>query len=891
MAAPKPDTKTPLCQEKSHHGLLLAPSPEPSDERAPRGPIDGASGISSVLPALHSANSPTGPDPLSGLLTATCVNEIGSPIQPGEPERVISQDVGDDAYAQNKKESCKDPKPRPVPCNLALRFANRPNGTQLTTIIEQRSYSTLSSLPSLISTPRRYTSGQLSASHSSSTLSPNTRCQEGASRREVSRSLDEVALHKVFEAAKQRLQEATSVKTHSTPKYAPEQPVVDTPKDVPVATQLDTTPKDSSKPPPSPVTQPQPPPPDHEREGRPVRQVLRTLFDTVRKAPRHTLSLSALRTRPNQDTSIHDTSIFRSARYKGLSEPSTKGDSSGHTHRRKRAVHEPNVTGSVHVGYNLLSGRSASPTRKERGGRDSKATSHQPENAPGSESPAIFLRGHHIQEDQAITPSCTTPVLLRPGEISASPTPSPSQFYTPPTAPIISSKRFSIPNNAPTIVPPITPLPLSVRGRDGEDARYSFDGVLLYRPNAPSLHKYDRSRTTSGSSLSVSSSILGIDGESNLEATIARKAKATLVPYHAHSRLPTYATTNTSSNPSTPLPSNDGSDNTHATTTGTDFSLSVNAALPSVFHAPKPAAWFASKSPLLTPHPPPTHIKSHTLTSAALPVLLPFAAANGIVTTSTTYKQTPSTSTTCVTSFHSPSGNLIRVTESDSEPDVPRSSHRHSRIASPSAIDSFQHPLEPLARPVTLPATASPPSTYPLPSWLRKPAARQGGSERGGGGVTYRPLSSESVPRVHIPIRTHVHPPRALLIQPSVEPNTGPTLNHRAGLPKGRLVAHRDVHGCGGEVRAVSLQPRSGVKNKAVGMGMGMQARGCRARGVGRVMQRVRFVAVDGTVDDDNEDDERRDKGGGCGVCGGESVGWALRVCFCQPRDDGRGGE
>ncbi|KAF2493430.1 hypothetical protein BU16DRAFT_591864 [Lophium mytilinum] len=831
MAAPKTNTKAALGQGDSLYVLPLAFSLVPSAERAPSDSIDGASGTSSTLPDLHSANSPTGPDPLSGLLTATSVNRTGLLIQPDEPKCVIDQDVGDDAYAQNKKESCKDPKPRPVPCNLALRFTNRPNGTQLTTIIEQRSYSTLSSLPSLISTPRRYTSGQLSASHSSSTLSPNTKCHEGASRREVSRSLDEVALHKVFEAAKQRLQEATSVKTQSTPKYNLEQPQVDTPKDIPVVSRLEAAPEDSSKPQLSPVTQPQRP--DPEREARPVRQVLRTLFDTVRKTPRHTLSLSALRSRPNEDTVVQDTPIFRSARYKGLSEPSTKGDSSGHAHRRKRAVHEPNVTGSVHLGYNLLSGRSATPAQKEKPGNDSKATSHQPEKAPRNESPAIFVRGHHFQEDQAITPCCTTPVLLRPGEISASPTPSPSQFYTPPTAPIISSKRFSIPNNAPTIVQPTTPLPLSIRGRDGDGLRYSFDGVLLYRPNAPSLHKYDRSRTTSGSSLSVSSSILGTDEEHDSGASKRRKAKATLVPYHDHSRLPTYATTNPSSNHSTPFPSRDSSDNTHVTTTTTEYSLSAN---PSIFHPPKPSTWFASKSPLLNPHPPPTHTKSHTLTSAALPILLPFAAANGIVTTSTTYKQphgaSPSAST-CITSFHSPSGNLIRVTSSsDSDASAPRPSKRHSRIASPSAIASLQNPIEPLARLVTLPATPSPASTYPLPSWLRKPPERRSGS---GGGVAYRPLSSESVPRVSIPIRTHVHPPRTP-ITPSVEPH-GPAIpSHRSvGLPKGRLVKHRDVHGCGGEVRAASLQPRSGVKNTK-GMA-GISQRSCRGRGVGRVMQ------------------------------------------------------
>jgi hypothetical protein len=362
-------------------------------------------------------------------------------------------------------------------------------------------------------------------------------------------------------------------------------------------------------------------------------------------------------------------------------------------------------------------------------------------------------------------------------------------------------------------------------------------------------------------------------GEDHHNGSIGRKDKATAKARHDSA---IQDSTNTTSDPNSGLGSRDGSQNTPTTTTDTEYS--INTATPLAFYTP--TTWLASKNapPTISPNTTSpdtqpntrirTHIKTHTLTSAALPILLPFAAANNIIETSTVYKPAkPSSSSpnhsnttsppTCVTSFHSPSGNLIRISEADNSDDD-----------APEGLMNFV-PREPLARPVRLPAMKVPPATYPLPKWLRKAPGAPGEYR-----YAYRPLSTGSTGtqqgQVKLPLRTSVHPsPRAVVR--SVE---GGEKENRSGNNAGngpRFVGMKEpVQGCGGEVRAASLQPRSGIKagfqNKAKGM-----------------EKRVSIAGVDGAVDTEVQKNgpvvrfqERV----------AERAGWGMRVCFCQPKDE-----
>ncbi|KAF2264666.1 hypothetical protein CC78DRAFT_224260 [Lojkania enalia] len=192
--------------------------------------------------------------------------------------------------------------------------------------------------------------------------------------------------------------------------------------------------------------------------------------------------------------------------------------------------------------------------------------------------------------------------------------------------------------------------PLSARTRDDSPIRYTFDGVLLYRSDAPSLYEYDRTRNVSfcsTDSTNYSGTILGIDLDLQQECSKIHQS----VPPTRHFSQPS--------------------------------DVEVGPSVSNDMHKPNTTTKLKS-----TPH--------LSITSSALPVLLPLAAASGIVR--------PNHSTPQI-SFYSPSGNLIQAEDS-----------------SLSSVDSCYHntvpsPPESHARPSLLPATT--PSAVPLPKQLQ----------------------------------------------------------------------------------------------------------------------------------------------------------------------------
>lgn len=158
---------------------------------------------------------------------------------------------------------------------------------------------------------------------------------------------------------------------------------------------------------------------------------------------------------------------------------------------------------------------------------------------------------------------------------------------------------------------------LSGRSRDDISTRYTLDGVPLYRENAPSLRDYDYAREASFSaslSTTYSESILGIDLD---------------LLHHQHLAL------DSASLLATPTPLEEHS-----------FSCSPGnhegSPLPTVG-----TRTFMGEGVPTTP--------SRSLTSSVFPVLLPLAAASGVVQ----HNRSPAVT------FYSPSGNIIQPQEAD----------------------------------------------------------------------------------------------------------------------------------------------------------------------------------------------------------------------------------
>ncbi|KAF2706989.1 hypothetical protein K504DRAFT_504188 [Pleomassaria siparia CBS 279.74] len=248
----------------------------------------------------------------------------------------------------------------------------------------------------------------------------------------------------------------------------------------------------------------------------------------------------------------------------------------------------------------------------------------------------------------------------------------------------------------------------SLCSRENLSTRYTFDGVPLHRINTPSLREYDRAREASicsTASTTYSGTVLGIDLDLKQEhASVARPSPT---PVWSGPRQP----------------------------------IGPSA------RRQKPAA--------TTPRTP------HSITSSALPVLLPLAAASGIV------RQNHATAQT---SFFSPSGNLIQA-ENSSSPAVSPSLNGQTRpMTNCHNILSINPMGESPIRPAPVPLTTPPPTTRaPLPAYLRHHHNYQ------------HPAHSHIVPQ-----------------QP------------RMGIDM-ILTPSPNVKGCGGVVRRRSLQPRSGV--------------------------------------------------------------------------------
>ncbi|KAF2786816.1 hypothetical protein K505DRAFT_380015 [Melanomma pulvis-pyrius CBS 109.77] len=243
----------------------------------------------------------------------------------------------------------------------------------------------------------------------------------------------------------------------------------------------------------------------------------------------------------------------------------------------------------------------------------------------------------------------------------------------------------------------------SHRSNDDLSAQHTSDIVPICKTNAPSLREYDRAREASicsTVSTTYSGTVLGID-------------------------------------------------------------LDLQQGYPLVARRSPTPVWIAS-SQVSGSQPGQNKVTINTprsITSSALPVLLPLAAASGIVR--------PNHATPRV-SFFSPSGNLIQAEDSSSQ----TTNSSHYRSSPMTDYDNIlSNPVyEPSIRPTLIPLTTPPTPTARLPAHMRCHHNNQ------------HPTHSHIVPK-----------------QPQL------------GI-KFAMATGADVKGCGGIIRANSLQPRSGMK-------------------------------------------------------------------------------
>ena len=188
--------------------------------------------------------------------------------------------------------------------------------------------------------------------------------------------------------------------------------------------------------------------------------------------------------------------------------------------------------------------------------------------------------------------------------------------------------------------------------RDDVSARYTSDGVSIYRTNASSLQEHNRAHEASicsTVSTTYSSTVLGIDLDLQYDHP----------PVGCPSPTPVWFAECQATQPS---------------------SRRDNDVI---------------KSP-------------HSITSSALPALLPLAVASGIVHANHATPQA---------SFLSPSGNVIQVVDSLSP--VSDSSHENASPVTNCQNMLSSHVSNLPARPAVLPSRTRPASTAPLPLYLR----------------------------------------------------------------------------------------------------------------------------------------------------------------------------
>lgn len=330
----------------------------------------------------------------------------------------------------------------------------------------------------------------------------------------------------------------------------------------------------------------------------------------------------------------------------------------------------------------------------------------------------------------------------------------------------------------------------SHRSRDDRPDRYTVDGTAIYRSTAPSLYDHDRARDISlcsTASTSYSGPVVRID----------------LDLQQGNSNSPCRSST------------------------------------PVWFGIPAPNQ-SQQKTERATPAP--RHGPPHSITSSALPALLPIAAASGIVQ--------PNQATRGV-SFYSPSGNLIQADQnSRSHPSSrePKTTHYHTVL-------SFSSGPSARPRPTTLPLTTPPQSSMPLPPHISKPKQE----------CHHQRINSQIIPE---------------------------TVTSSSSSK---------VKGCGGVMqRANSFTPRSGVRRSIVDP---KSKQPHKPNHSSKRLSRFRFDAVASCTSRQtwrrkpqkgnlHPSDGRRKLGCHgerrtcCNTSGlGPLAGRAFRVCFCQPWD------
>lgn len=387
----------------------------------------------------------------------------------------------------------------------------------------------------------------------------------------------------------------------------------------------------------------------------------------------------------------------------------------------------------------------------------------------------------------------------------------------------------------------------SIRARNDDGVRCTLDGTSIYRSTAPSLFEYDRTRSISfcsTTSTTYSSTVLGIDLD-------------------LHHGFPPV-------DPRTSTPAWFGA-------SAPDLSLDEVAALSLEATGPAPV---------------------RSITSSALPLLLPIAAASGIVQ--------PSNATAM--SFYSPTGNLIQA-----EP-CGDSASPHG-LAHAYYVKSLCFAgAEPSARPAALPLPTPPQSSIPLPSHLKQksqqhrchtrsqivPALGENsispkgcdGIMRENSGLTprsglRRPGSSSSLPKNH-------HRRRASSCWPassfsSSSSSAAHSRSHALGAggararlsactpPLRRFSTHRISKGSWAKEREsapVTVAPAARTACKTPGKCKPRTGQDANAN-----------AEVDADADAEEKPPAPRPALGPATAGLGPLAGWTLRVCFCQPGD------
>jgi hypothetical protein len=547
---------------------------------------------------------------------------------------------------------------RPVPYNVAAHLMNPSNGVPLSTIIEQGSYSTLNSHGSPPNIDR------YPPAKANDNVSPNQHPHRG------SRSSYEIALHKIEEDNQHEQHVCKNIHSHVQPED--DRGVFD--KQCFAAMPIRSSPCDRQ------LSEGFPTPDiDNDLASKGLKGIMRGVLHNVRASRRD-----------GQWSSMINTPACNSRGGR----LDTKEDSS-QPQRRISENHMSSLDMNRPRHDSLLSSSSPLPhdlSRFEtRNGTSLSINTDTEHTTP--QYPHILHLPPTVSEFPRNLGS--SPLFLLPQETSSSP-----GEHAPSTIPHDVARETSSAG----------PYALSRRSRDDVSACYTFDGVLLYGSNAPSLKEYDREREASicsTVSTTYSGPVLGIDLDLQQEHAHTLAAR--------RSPMPAWFSPRQISGFSIP----------------TQRSKNDSAILP------------------------------QSITSSALPALLPLAAASGIVRPN---HATPKLS------FVTPSGNLIQ-TENGSSPTTSSILPHHSK-SSPTAVYNkiFSDPVcEPPVRPALIPMTTPPTTRSSLPAHLQHHHNYQ-----------------------H-PAHSHINPQTPIR---SFEIRTD-------GV---------SVKGCGGMVRMKSLQPHSGVK-------------------------------------------------------------------------------